>query len=765
MLQGFTPPPVQTAHSIATRLLLALLLMVATSLALAGQVQNNNVRMARMQQEHALVMNLVADSLATHETVRNGLWSNASTWKDGNIPGDGARVVIHSNHRVTIASELDTHIMTLRVDGKLRFATNHDTALTVDTLVTTPGSKLIIGTKKKPIQPDHTAVITIADYNGGMVTNDSQSPDYDPLRIGQGLLVHGRLIVTGAKKTPYARIAGNGVSANSVTLTLGKAPSGWQVGDRILILGAREDGLGAEERSIVAINNKQITLDSPLDHDHLLPDHNFDTPSMKVHVANLSRNVIIRTNPAVFTDFDDTVARTEHSGHVLFMHNNDISLRYAAFIGLGRTDKSRPLDETRFDGSGNVTHVGTNQAARYPVHFHRAGWDTKPGYVEGCVVEKSPGWGYVNHSSNVKMVKNISYGVYGAAFVTEAGDERGAFIANMAIDTRGVGKSSVRDWKARESVHDWGFHGHGFWLKGLYLDFVGNIVNGSSNFAYGITHRTIDDVTGVVIDDSGTEKPYSEVALKRFEWNQAYGNSGGVLGILSGTRQRTTEVIKGMLAWNNAGGVTHGLSPADEWISWWYPDDVVLEDVTLVSDIHNPRWVGIGTQSKLRSTQIINPRIAGFEVGIMVPIYVGPNKISGGYLNNLVNLLYVHGDVNHDIKTTIDGNLQFGTLPSDGLQGRNQVKVKMDLKPRWNKLYRQYKRHEIIFAIDSEPVPLRLFDSVHQAPDYVIEYGTHVGKTNAQLVSEGRRPVGGELYPAQSTVRTDMENVRAMPVQ
>ncbi len=752
-----------TAHSFLLLLLISLLGLSPAGV--AGQVQNNAARMAKMQKEHALLMRLVRDELATHETVRSGRWSSPNTWKDGKVPNDGARVVIHAGHSVSIRRQLDSRLMSLRVDGRLSFHPDVDTRLIVDTLVTTEGSRLIMGTKKHPVSADRTATLIISDYNnGGMVTNDPSSADYDPLRIGQGVITHGRVVIAGARKTPYVALAGNGVSAGESSLTLETVPEGWRVGDQLVVLGTDEDGHGAESRRISSISGAQVVLDAPLDRAHQVPDHTVPAPNMKVHVANLTRNVVIRTDASVENDYTDRQSRIEHSGHVMFMHNNDVSMRYAAFIGLGRTDKSRPLDETRFDANGNVTHVGTNQAARYPVHFHRAGWQGKQAYVEGCVVDGSPGWGYVNHSSKARMVKNISWNVYGAGFVTEAGDERGSFIANMAIATQGVGRSSVRDWKARESVNDWGFHGHGFWLKGLYLDFVANIVNGSSNFAYGIARKTIDGVTGVVIDDNGTEKPRSEMALKKFEWNIAYGNGGGVFGIISGTRDRTTEVIKGMLAWNNSGGISSGFAPAGEWFSWWYPDNIVLERPTLVSDIHDPHWVGIGTQSKLRKMDIIGARIEGFEVGIMVPIYYGPNHITGGYLNNVVNLLYQHGDVNKDAVTYIDGKLRFGSLPADGLQGRRQVKVKMDLKPRWNKLYRQYKGHRIIFDIDSEPTALRLFDSVHQAPDYVIEYGSHVGKTNAQLEAAGLQPVGGMIYPAESVVRDDMENVRALPL-
>ncbi len=720
-----------------------------------------------MRREDEFVMNMVADELATHETVRSGSWNNPLTWKDGRVPDDGARVIIHAQHKVKIYTKIQTPLRTLRVDGRLIFYHKADTQLIVDTMVTSPGSLLRIGFPKHPVRADKTATIIIRDYNDeGMITDDPNSPDYDPLRIGQGLLTFGRFITSGWPKTPYAALAGDGANAGDSTLTLAEAPDGWRVGDEVAVLGANENAQETERRTITGISDTVVTLDSPLNHDHLIPDHTMDNVDLKVHVANLTRNVVIRTDPSV-NNYTDRNEKIEHSGHVLFMHNNNVDIRYVQFLDLGRTDKSRPLNESKFTSDDVATYIGTNQAARYPVHFHRAGWQGSPGYVYGNVVIGSPGWGYVNHSSNAIMKYNIAIGVYGSSFVTEAGDEQGVYEGNMAIDTHGLGRGSVKAWKARESVEDWGFHGHGFWMNGMNVEFINNIVNGSSNFAYGMARKSIDTVSEVVTDTStGDTVPYQRIALKKFEGNVAYGNAGGVFGIISGTHDGTTEVLTNILAWNNQGGDTESFpgNVGDEWLSWWYPDNITIINPTLISDIHNPKWVGIGTQSKLRETNIINPRIEGFEVGIMVPIYVGPgNTITGGYLNNLVNMEYVHGDANRGTITTIDGDMKFGTLPDDGLQGRQQVKLKMELMPRWNKTYRQFKSFRIYYEIDDEPTPLRIWDATHQAPDYVIEVGSHQGKTNAQLVSEGKTPVGGEIYPDDSVARPDIGNVRVTP--
>ena len=721
-----------------------------------GKIQNYDKRMARMVQEYYMVLDLV--NTITAESVDSGAWNDSHTWKGGVVPADGARVLIHKNHRVTINEELNTHIRTIKVEGELAFNPHKNTRLYVDTLVTLPNSVLRIGEPRHPIDANKQANIIISDYHSeGMITDDANSPDYDPLRIGQGILTNGLFLAYGATKTPYIAILGKGVAKGEKEIYLDEAPEGWKVGDTVVVNGISENGIESEIRTIVSIQPDKIVLDKPLAYNHIIPDTTIEDVEMHIHVANLTRNILIQTDPKVLAGNGDKndPKNVEHRGHVLFMHNNNVNINNIEFLDLGRTNKKYKLDETTFTSEAadaKATHIGTNQAARYPVHFHRAGLDGKVGRVKSCVIFNSPGWGYVNHSSNVIMKNNIAYGVYGASFITEAGDENGVFEANMAIATRGVGNSNVQNWKSRSSVDDWGFQGNGFWILGPNVDFVNNIVVGSSNSAYALSHNTIDDVTGVVDSKTQEENAISNIPLKSFVGNIAYGNSGGVFGILSGTRRSTKEVISGLLAYSNA-GMNNG-----EIISWWYPDDVVLENITLIGDIHNPKYIGIGTQSKLRKTIIKDVKIEGLEIGLRIPEYVGPNVVENAYLNNLVNMYYSLGGTNKGANTTIKGNIEYGKLPGD----QKQYKIEMGLKVRdvsfknyWN---RQFVPFNIVYAPNGEK-PVRLYITKEQSPDYVIEVGDQKGKSNAQLIKEGHKPVGATLVPDNAVVMSDMKNV------
>ena len=51
-------------------------------------------------QEYKLTQNLVKN--ITAESADSGAWSDPKTWKDGIVPKDGDRILIHANHRVVI---------------------------------------------------------------------------------------------------------------------------------------------------------------------------------------------------------------------------------------------------------------------------------------------------------------------------------------------------------------------------------------------------------------------------------------------------------------------------------------------------------------------------------------------------------------------------------------------------------------------------------------------------------------------------------------
>ena len=111
-----------------------------------------------------------------------------------------------------------------------------------------------------------------------------------------------------------------------------------------------------------------------------------------------------------------------------------------------------------------------------------------------------PGWGFVNHSSHVNFIDNVAYGLQGAGFYTEAGDEIGTMQGNIAI--RSVNSAFTTDERGaidpdlRAGRMDYGNDGDGFWLTGNRVSLINNVSAGAS--AHGIIYWTdgIMEVSG-----------------------------------------------------------------------------------------------------------------------------------------------------------------------------------------------------------------------------------------------------------------------------
>ncbi|RMH20703.1 MAG: hypothetical protein D6701_03540, partial [Gemmatimonadetes bacterium] len=339
--------------------------------------------------EHAALMNLVRPEDATHVAVASGDWFDPATW-GGSVPGAGARVLIPQGVSVDYTGVSDARLFTVRVDGELSFATQSDTRMVVDTLVVDGTGRLEIGTATDPVAAGVSAEIVIAN-NGAIDTV------WDPMLLSRGVIVHGQVEMHGAEKATHLKVAADPM-AGDTTLTLASAPDGWQVGDRIVVAGTHYKGHAwdntiqgvrpyppeDEVRTITAIDGNVVTLDAALVHDHDAP-----RAGLKTSVANYSRSITIATE-----DYD--TAAVSERGHVMFMHSDDVDVRYVGFEGLGRTDKSADAVPV---GSLETVTPDANVKGRYALHVHRAGVDDpdNPAMLVGNAVWTSPGWGIVHH--------------------------------------------------------------------------------------------------------------------------------------------------------------------------------------------------------------------------------------------------------------------------------------------------------------------------------------------------------------------------------
>ncbi|MEQ8835504.1 MAG: G8 domain-containing protein, partial [Lacipirellulaceae bacterium] len=438
-------------------------------------------------------MALVSLDQATNTVVASGNWSDPSVWQNGTLPTAGARIVIPEGMTLTVDGQIAEEFKTIRIDGTLQFATNTNTELRVDTIVSSPTGCFVMGTSTNPIAANVTARVVFTD-------DGAIDQKWDPQQLSRGALLQGPVDIHGAETTHRVTLASH-PAAGATSIQLKSVPTGWNVGDQIVITGT-QGSTSDEVRTIQSIDGTIVQLNEALQLDHIPPK-----TDLNVYVANTTRNV----------EFVSENSEIRRRGHIMFMHQLNVNVKNTSFNELGRTDKSRELDDLFFefaeDVVGNETSAGvvftteagerTNMRGRYAVHFHRGGNDpsSQPALIECSVVNGSPGWGFVNHSGHVNMVNNVSYGVKGAAFYTEAGDEIGSMVGNIAIRTVSptftLDDGGAIDPDLEAHVQSFGVDGDSYWLSGHLVSMRDNVSAGASG------HGIIIWSDGLVEEDRG----------------------------------------------------------------------------------------------------------------------------------------------------------------------------------------------------------------------------------------------------------------------
>ncbi|MEM6253476.1 MAG: G8 domain-containing protein [Cyanobacteria bacterium P01_D01_bin.156] len=505
------------------------------------------------QSEHTAAHNLITHQNATHRAIKSGSWFDPKTWAGGRIPGQNAKVFVPDGIKVNYDNVSNTRLFGLRVDGHLDFATNADTKMVIDTFLVSSQGTLTIGTEDNPVQGNVKTEILIAD-NGAIDTK------WDPEQLSRGIVSHGTVSIHGQAKTSHLKVAKD-PSAGDKTIALSDVPINWQVGDQIVLTGTeyQVNGTQDEQRTITAINGNRITLDKALSYNH-------DTPrsDLKAYVANQSRNIVVATENG------DKLPANQR-GHIMFMHSDNVDVRYVEFNELGRTDKSQLLDDFKVtsghapkrilkDGEP-ITGERTNIRGRYAVHLHRTGvnGDETPAVLVGNSVIGSPGWGIVQHDSYAVLENNVAYDVFGAGFVSETGNEIGAWRNNISIKNEGRPQNE----KSGAYNHDLGFGGHGFWAQGRLVELEGNVAAGNSGAGIFYFHRGVDEIDPLAenLAIEAWAKGQSTVLtsdppIMGFKDNEVLGSNNGLVVIKNSQVQHhdARTVLDGFTAWEVAQG-------------------------------------------------------------------------------------------------------------------------------------------------------------------------------------------------------------------
>lgn len=492
---------------------------------------------------------LIPTNTATHTATQNGDWFDVTTWDAGTIPSDAAIVVIPNGLTVTYEGQSSAHIFAIRVDGNFvckQTNSANTTTLTFDTFIgtmmsyvqflanTSSDGKIDItiepfdieahknGTSgygqvwnanalahfsdgatvyevTREVGPDsrfnsyalalagNTSVteLTRTLYDDGVGVTGRY--DWDSTQLSLGIVTMGQLEIIGQEKLVMSKLASDAAKSQKV-VQLEDTPTGWAVGDSIIITkggNANTVSNGNDLRAIDILSGTTITCTKNLNKNH----EGRAADNLHCYAGNLTRNITFQSaNPN----------HIHHRGHLMAMHNNtNVQIKNAAFKDMGRTDKSRLLDDFVWKQwlepvvfNCKISALGqeicemelndkadiTNIRGRYSLHFHKTGATSTDNmvYITGCVIWGNPGWGITHHDSYATISDNVVYDVTGAGIVSESGSEMGFWDDNLVVD---IDKGHTYDkYKSALFHDDYLFSGQGLAMKGRGVVCRNNVI-------------------------------------------------------------------------------------------------------------------------------------------------------------------------------------------------------------------------------------------------------------------------------------------------
>ena len=366
--------------------------------------------------DHAELNNLISRATPTHTAIKNGTWTDPTTWQNGVVPGDNATVLIPKGTTVTYDDAIGTaRLKTIAIQGNLKFPPNQDTQLTVETILNSETGRLDIGSPNETVASDKSVRIIFTSDSGV----DTQ---WDPTQLTKGFISHGEVNIFGAGKLDRIELAGDALAGSNV-LTFKEVPAGWKIDDKIVVGGTQYGWNGNDQDNsrfqdevltITGITGNEVTFtnDDVAGSDALRFDH-MRSPlanpnETSLYAANLSRNVSFETE-------DGKDVPIDHRAHVMLMHNPNVNIHNAGFYDLGRSDKTQLVDDVGENRDGSQGN-GTNVRGRYSLHLHQMNVEdpsSTAALLKGNAIWGSPGWGVVQHESNAGLEDNVVFDVAG----------------------------------------------------------------------------------------------------------------------------------------------------------------------------------------------------------------------------------------------------------------------------------------------------------------------------------------------------------------
>jgi hypothetical protein len=451
------------------------------------------------------------------KSIKNGLWTEPTTWDPQRIPSAGDIVLVSKDTVVTYDAHSAQEIGEVMIEGKLTFSTNKSTQLVVGNVMVHASGTLEIGSKENPIPRPHTAALKF------VVTKPGE----------QGLMMTGRGDIHGAPiKNTFTKLTRD-ANEDSTKLFVKDDVQDWDAGSRIVITTSGQ-GSCTELNSVVSANDKVITLK------HELECFHDGTEPTQADVAILTRNVSITS---ILSGSESEDVSEPHSGaHADQIFDPELSPARQPFLELNHERRGLEPGEdigparrghTMFmqcghEGDNSCTNAGGSisyaeffnlgpegKLGRYPIHFHEMGDSGKGMYIQGNSIWNSANrWITIHGTNGLTIRDNVGFGSIGHGYFLEDGNEVNNIIDhNIGISTEG---GDLIDSDETPAV---------FWMENPANTWTSNIaVEGGY---YGFHFDVPDRVQRV--DGLKRQVNLGSLAILRFENNEAHNN--GVYGL------------------------------------------------------------------------------------------------------------------------------------------------------------------------------------------------------------------------------------------
>lgn len=424
------------------------------------------------------------------------LWSSVSTWEGGAKPVAGDDVVIPANSVVVLNQNVD--VKSITVMGKLIVDISKDITIDAEYIMVMGAQGYFEWGTENELY-GNTGVITLVG-NDPSATIPGSSVESKAIMVMDG----AKLELHGAAKTSWTTLAAN-AAKNQNKIKVTETNSNWKVGDEILIAPSRLSWNEGEKKTITAISNGQITLNSNLKYPHIGQSKTYTRSDgkswegdMRAEVGLLSKSIKIQG--------DANSAGNKHGGHIM-MHSNGIA----------------HVENVELYRMGQKAKLG-----RYPFHWHLIQEKGQGQYLKNTSIHSTYNRAITIHGTESTVVENnFCYDHIGHGIFLEDGSERFNVIrGNVVLLTKRPAAGEQLTPSDNEMNEVQNRTPASFWITNPNNTFENNVAAGTQGTGYWFAMPKKPMGPSASMPRFQNLEPYKQ-PLGKFEGNKAHSCKSG----------------------------------------------------------------------------------------------------------------------------------------------------------------------------------------------------------------------------------------------